>query len=407
MRITYLHQYYLTPEMAGGTRSYALSTRLAAMGHEVHVITSDQNPAASSQKWRVTDEGGVKVHWTPVPYGNEMSYVARLKAFLAYALRATGRARGTAGDVIFATSTPLTVAIPAILAARSKGIPMVFEVRDLWPDVPIAIGALKNPLAKFLARQLEMAAYRSSRAVVALAPGMGEAVVAKGYDEERVKIIPNGADNSLIWRDEEGATLQRQTHGWLGDRKLVVYIGSLGRINGATYLAHLAAEVRKLDPEVRFVVIGGGAEYEKVEGVARDVDVLGETFFMLGKKPKKEVRAWLTAADLSIALITGPSIVWRDATQNKFFDSLAAGTPVACNFRGWQCEIAEEEGVGFVMPADDVASGARLVVEHLHNQSWCEQAQESALRLAQGKYSMDSHAQALEKLLTGVVQADG
>ena len=150
MRIVYLHKYFVTPEMPGIVRSYEMARRLVAMGHEVHMVTTDQRLDAEAAKrpaWRVTNEAGIHVHWTAVPYDNTQAYGDRLRAFLTFAWRAARKAIELRGDVIFATSTPLTIAIPALLATWRTRRPLVFEVRDLWPAVPIAIGAIRKPLA--------------------------------------------------------------------------------------------------------------------------------------------------------------------------------------------------------------------------------------------------------------------
>jgi hypothetical protein len=155
MRIVYLHQYFVTPDMSGGTRSFEMAKRLVRAGHEVHMITSEQGDRVSGRAWRVTDEHGITVHWTSVPYSNYMGIRQRLGAFVRFAWRASARATRLGGDVIFATSTPLTISVPALVASTLRRRPFVFEVRDLWPEVPIAIGALTNPLAIRLARALE------------------------------------------------------------------------------------------------------------------------------------------------------------------------------------------------------------------------------------------------------------
>lgn len=145
MKILYLHQYFTTPSMAGGTRSYEMARRLVAWGHEVHMITTDREGIFDpKQKWYETDEAGIHVHWTPIPYSNKMSYGQRIKAFFAFSWRAARKAAKIGGDVVFATSTPLTIAIPGVYASKRLKIPMVFEVRDLWPELPIAIGSSKK-----------------------------------------------------------------------------------------------------------------------------------------------------------------------------------------------------------------------------------------------------------------------
>ena len=220
MRVVYLHQYFSTPEMPGGSRSYQMARRLVAMGHEVVIITSDQHTTKDSPAWRESEEAGIQVFWTPISYDNRMSFRRRIVAFFAFAWRAAKKAAECDADIIFATSTPLTIALPAVYAARRSNCPMVFEVRDLWPAVPIAIGAIRNPLTKSAARWLERFAYRNSSKVVALAPGMKDAIVATGYPEERVAVIPNGCDMDVF---STGVSSQavRTDNDWIRDRPLV------------------------------------------------------------------------------------------------------------------------------------------------------------------------------------------
>src|SRR5690606_15870465 len=113
--------------MSGGTRSYEMARRMVAAGHEVHMVTSIRESTNEQKGWFKTEEAGIQVHWYPVPYSNHMSYAQRIGAFLIFAIAARKKAIQLDGDVIFATSTPLTIALPAVPAARNKKIPMVFE----------------------------------------------------------------------------------------------------------------------------------------------------------------------------------------------------------------------------------------------------------------------------------------
>lgn len=396
MRIVYLHQYFVTPDMAGGTRSFEMAKRLVRAGHEVHMITSEQGDAGSGRAWRVTDEHGITVHWTPVPYNNYMGIRQRLGAFVSFAWRASARATRLGGDVIFATSTPLTIALPALVASTLRRRPFVFEVRDLWPAVPIAIGVLTNPVAIKLARFLERLTYRRARHVVACAPGMREEIVASGVPGSKVSVIPNGCDDPQTDLDTNSL---RDQHAWLGDRPLVLFAGTLGKVNDVSYLARVAAATRRLDPEVRFVVIGDGAERPKVTELAEELGVLDENFFMLGSMPKPQVTVWLYAAELSYALFSGPRIVWKDAVQNKFFDAVAAGKPVAMNFRGWQTELALEADIGLVTDPDDAEKAARTLLSALHDGDWLAGVPDRARHMARGPFSRDTLARRLEEVL--------
>jgi glycosyltransferase involved in cell wall biosynthesis len=398
MRIVYLHQYFATPGMAGGTRSYEMARRLVRLGHEVHMVTSDRRPAGSGARQRISCEAGIQVHWIPVPYSNSMGYGARIRAFLRFAALSATQAARLAPDVIFATSTPLTIALPALYASWRRRCPMVFEIRDLWPDVPIAIGALPNPLARRAALWLERTAYRRAARVVALAPGMKDHVVSKGIAADRVSVIPNGCDLDLF-APSALEPRPREADPWIGDRPLVVFCGTFGLVNGVDYLPRLAAALLQLDPAVRLVGIGTGREWNSTRKLAAELGVLDVNLRLLGEVPKEATVAWMRAADATLALFTGPEIIWRDAVQNKFFDSLAAGTPVINNFRGWQAIVAEEAGAGLIVSGTDVAAAATVIAARLRDRQWVEAAGAQASRLAAERFNLDRLAVDLEGVL--------
>jgi glycosyltransferase involved in cell wall biosynthesis len=398
VRVVYLHQYFLTPDMPGGHRSFEMARRLVRAGYDVHVVTSGQAITSTSQRWRESTEDGIHVHWANVPYSNHMGFGRRMIAFLQFAVLATRRTIQLDSDVIFATSTPLTIAIPALIASTVKRVPYVFEVRDMWPDVPIAMGILRHPVLVWLARRLEMLAYQRAAHVVALAPGMRDDIVAKGIPGARVTVIPNGCDMETFATDRAGPS-PRDEHGRIGGGKLIVYAGSIGLVNGVDYLVRVASAMRTLDPTVRFVVIGGGKERERVRALARTEGVLDENFFMLDPMPAREVARWLRASDLAVALISGPRVLWKDAVQNKFFDALAAGVPVASNVDGWQSRIAEEEGVGITLDGMDPGASARKLHATLHDTQWLAGVPARARDLAHRRFHRDALARQLDALL--------
>lgn len=401
MRIIYLHQYFLTPEMAGGTRSYEMARRLVAAGHEVHMVTSDQRGAGVG--WRESTEAGIIVHWASVPYDNQMSFARRIIAFLRFAWMASRRAASLHGDVVFATSTPLTIAIPALVASTIGRVPFVFEVRDMWPDVPIAMGAIRNPASVALARWLEKLTYRRAAHIVALAPGMREDIIAKGVPPEKVSVIPNGCDLDVFAGPTDARTV-RSAHTWLGERPLVLYAGTIGIANGVQYLVEVARAVLALDSEIRFALFGAGREADTVRELARRNGVLDVNFFMHKPIPKRQLADWLAAADMLVALFTGPRIVWKDAVQNKFFDALAAGKPIANNFDGWQSRIATEADIGLILPPQDPAAAARELVRALRDREWLSRVPIRARRLAEGQFNRDRLGASLAGILESVAR---
>ena len=157
-----------------------------------------------------------------------MGYGRRAAAFGRFAAGATAAAlRAARPDVVFATSPPLTIALPAMAAARRHRAPLVFEVRDLWPRAPIEMGALRNPAARRAAEAMERRAYRAAAHVVALSPGMADGVAAAGVPRERITVIPNASDLDLFSPDVDPGDLRERLG--LGDAFVAVLLRHDGR----------------------------------------------------------------------------------------------------------------------------------------------------------------------------------
>lgn len=400
MRILYLHQYFNTPEMNGGTRSFEMARRLVAAGHEVHMVTSNRN-AHMKKGWSLIKESGINVHWISIPYSNSMSYQKRIKAFVQFAFHASLYAARISADIVFATSTPLTIAIPGIIASFFKKKPMVLEVRDLWPQLPIAVGAIRNPLNIFAAKLLERLAYHAAAAIVALSPGMKTGVLRTGYPPQKVHVIPNSCDRDLFQVDLSKGRAFRNRFKWLGERPLVIYAGTIGYINGVDYLARLAAETIKYEPEIRFLTVGDGREFDKVKHTAAKLGILNTTFFMIHGLPKKAMPALFSAATLSTSLFVDLPEMWANSA-NKFFDSLAAGRPIAINYKGWQADLLKKTSAGLVLPPNDIALAARMVIKAVKDEQWLKSARKSALTLAKNSFDRDCLAADLTTVLSRV-----
>ena len=292
------------------------------------------------------------------------------------------------GDVIFATSTPLTIAVPAVFAARKNKIPMIFEVRDLWPELPIAMNALRNPIAKWLAAKLERWAYRNSEAIIALSPGMKEGVVKAGYPAERVAVIPNSSDNIEFKFDYDAASQFRSERKWLQNRPLLVYGGTFGRINGVGYLVALAKELKKINPDICILVVGDGQEKEAVRELAERVGVLEINMFIEDSLPKNKMPALLSAADMAASLfIDLPEM--QPNSANKFFDALASGTPILLNYGGWQHELVKSKGCGLAIWRKPIDEVAREVADKITDNEWLERAGVAARELAEASFDRD------------------
>jgi glycosyltransferase involved in cell wall biosynthesis len=397
MRMVYIHQYYCNPGMAGGIRSYEQARRLVARGHTVHVITTDITGGKRSMGWRDTEDDGVQVHWFSVPYSNDMSYGRRLRAFAEFMVVAAAKAAALKADLVFATSTPLTVAVPGVIAAKLRRVPFVFEVRDLWPEVPIEMGALRNPVMRRVAGALANFAYRNAAEVVALSPGMAAGIAAR-RPGTRTTVIPNAADLDLFEVDPLEVKRFRTEHRWLGDRPLIVYTGALGAVNGVGYLVEAARRM----PGVQVLIVGHGKEWEPTKELARGYGLLDDSVHMWEKVPKSELPVILGAATMSTSFVRPIRALW-DNSANKFFDALAAGRPIAVNYGGWQADLIEETGAGLVLDPVDTDSAAALLASHVRDEAWLERAREAAYRLAVERFSRDLLFERFEAVLNRAV----
>lgn len=398
MKILYLHQYFNTPDMPSGTRSYEMAKRLVAAGHEVEMITSWRKQT-NQKGWYQENIDGINVHWFPNFYSNNMSFKERIRSFMRFAYAATTKAASFKdADIIFATSTPLTIAIPAVSASKLLKIPMVFEVRDLWPEIPIAIGALKNPLAKTLAKQLEKWAYNNSSAIIALSPGMKEGIVKTGYPSSQVAVIPNSSDNKEFVPDPKKAKKIRDDRSWLGDSPLLIYTGTFGKINGVGYMVELAQELKKLNSNIKILLVGDGAEKNLVVSRAKSAGVFEENIFYENRIPKKDIPALLSAATMASALfIDLPQM--RPNSANKFFDALASGTPVFLNYGGWMHELVNKHSCGVAGWKMSIQDVAKELNDKMNNYTWLDQAGKSARALAETEFDRDKLAGQLRAVL--------
>ena len=392
MKVLYLHQYFNTPEMMGGTRSYEIGRRLVSYGCQVDMVTSERDRSNDSPRaaslWRESTVAGMRVHWVSIPYSNSMGMVKRVMAFLKFAIASTRKGLSIDADIVFATSTPLTIAIPAIIVCKAKKIPMVFEVRDLWPELPIAVGALRNPFLRFLARFLEMQAYRHAEHIIALSPGMKEGVVERGIDAEKVSVISNSADLALFQEGRKYRTKQREKMGWLGGRRLVLYAGTLGEINGVSYLVELAAAMRSINKNVCFLIVGEGKEKDIVTNKASNLGVLGENLYIWSGMSKSEMPRLFSAADI-VASVFLDKPEMRANSANKFFDSLAASKPIFINYGGWQHDLVIKRGVGISSWNIAIERAAKLLSDFLEDDERLQASSQAAGELARLEFDRD------------------
>lgn len=400
MRLIYIHQYFNRPDMSGGTRSYEFARRLVERGHSVALLTSDRG--SRDPRWRREECEGIELHVVGVPYSSRMGPMRRMLAFASFAVLAAQRAASVSGDVVLASSTPLTVSLAGRWCASHLNIPFVFEVRDLWPEVPIALGVLRHRPAIALAEKMERDAYRASRRIIALSPAMAETIVAGGVESRKVVTIPNAADVASFAVDEEFGQDLRRNLPWLGERPLVLYAGALGRVNDLARLLDVAAQVKRLDEQVRFLLVGDGAESRSLRRRAEELGLLNESVFFLAALPKARMPELYSAASVVLSCFQD-SVEMRKNSANKFFDGLAAGRPVAVHYGGWQAELLRESGAGIALDPVDAKRAARQLVELLRDSAAIRRMRTASARLASERFDRELLAQRFEGVLLDAI----
>src|SRR5690606_26115056 len=198
---------------------------------------------------------GIDVLELNLEYSNSDSFGKRIKTFLSSALRSVKVALTEKCDLVFATTTPLTAGIPGIFARWIRRKPFVFEVRDLWPELPKAMGVITNPVILCAMSVLEWVSYRSAHRLVGLSPWIVEGIRKRGVPAERIAMIPNGCDLDMFasdgdpWRPAE-----------IADTDLMaIFAGTHGMANGLDAVLDAAAELKRRGrSDIKLLLIGNG-----------------------------------------------------------------------------------------------------------------------------------------------------
>lgn len=378
MHILYIHQYFKTPSEPGGTRSYWVAKKLLECGHQVSMLTTSSTISESKEE-KLVD--GIRVIYIKVPYDQKMSIAARLKSFVSFMLKSTRIAKRLKGvDLVLATSTPLTVGFPALILKWFKKIPYVFEVRDLWPEVPIQMGALKNPVVRNIALTFEKTIYKNAKHVIALSPGMQEGVL-KYLPKQKTSMIPNMSKIDAFWPRQKNENMIEQL-GLKSDSFKVIHFGALGIANGASYIIE-AASLLKENSSIEFLFVGGGSTEDDLKKMCKEFKLKNVKF--LGRFAMNELSEIVNLSDVSIVSFKDLPILYTNS-PNKLFDSLSAGKPIIVNSAGWTKRLVEENSCGYYVNPN---KPSELVDKLLFLQSHPEVVKQQAFasrRLAETKY---------------------
>ena len=382
MRLLYIHQYFKTPNEPGGTRSYWIAKKLIDKGNEVTIITSSNK---ISQNKEIKNIDGIKVIYIKVPYNQKMNVFYRLISFVRFMLKSTYEALKVKNiDLVIATSTPLTIGFPALILKKIKKIPYLFEVRDLWPEVPIQMGALKNKLLVKLAITFEKKIYDNAEHIIALSPGMKDGIIKKNISDSKITVIPNMSKINEFWPREKNTELIKKLGLQVNSFK-IIHFGSIGLANGVFTIIE-TAKLLKNNTEIEIIFIGGGSQETVMKKKCEQYNL--KNVFFLGEFPMKTTSEIVNFCDVSIVSFLDLPILYTNS-PNKLFDSLSAGKPIIVNSAGWTKELVENNGCGLYVNPNNPSD----LVEKIHylksnNEILTKMGGESR-KLAQNKYDKE------------------
>ncbi|GAB3656098.1 glycosyltransferase family 4 protein [Echinicola sediminis] len=338
MRIVYVHQYFLTPEEGGAVRSYHLAKGMVDAGIDVEVIT-----AHNKLEYDFKIISGVKVHYLPVAYDNKFGFIKRVYAFIDFVRQAKRLLQKIhRPDLLYITSTPLTTGLIGLWAKRKMALPYIFEVRDLWPEAPVQVGAIRHSMLKKALYKMEKRIYQHALKVVALSPGIRNYIYEK-VPEAHISLIPNFSDVDFFKPVQTKDKTYLETLGWKEDRLTLAYAGAIGDVNALEDLLELAKAAQDSGKDWQFGIMGKGRKLAALKQKAGALKLKNLAFLPFGDKDA--VRKLLSVSD--VAVISFDQLpVLRTNSPNKFFDALAMGKAILINHRGWIHDLVMRNGLG-------------------------------------------------------------
>lgn len=379
MRVIYIHQYFKTPEQGGAVRSYHLAKGLVAAGIAVDMITTHDSPDYD-QLWI----DGIRVHYLPIPYDQKFGFLKRVQAFWKFVVSSKRLIQKLPRpDLLYISSTPLTTGLIGLWAKKRMALPYIFEVRDLWPEAPIQVGAIHNPIAKNLLYKLEKRIYQQALSLVALSPGIA-AHLQKTSPTREVALIPNFSDLNTFYPKEKNQFLAQQLG--LSDSLTIAYTGALGQVNAVEELLDLAEKAQRKGKNWNFLIMGAGS-HEQILQKTVSKNALKNVFFVpFGSKDQvNEVLslaefAWISFAHLPVLKTNSP---------NKFFDALAAGKAILVNHKGWVHELVKTHELGISCLPGKMDSTFAKLEKLAENQVEIEQMGKNSRKLAEAYFSKE------------------
>ena len=296
---------------------------------------------------------GIRVIQIALPYSNKDGIDKRAWTFLKFAWRGISIALKEDYDLLFATSTPLTAGIPGIVMKLFRKKKFVFEVRDLWPELPKALG-MRNPFWLWGMSALEWLSYHCADACIGLSPGICVGIKKRSQINKPIAMIPNGCDLEIFKPSLRDNLL---LEGVKPTDKVVIFTGAHGVANGLDAILDAAAVLKDMGrDDFVLVFVGDGKVKPHLMERARKEQLDNCKFY--APMPKTELNKLVASADVGLMVLANVPAFYYGTSPNKFFDYISSGLPVLNNYPGWLADMIKENHLGVVVTPNDANSFA-------------------------------------------------
>lgn len=390
-RVLYVSQYFVSADQPGGVRHWQHTRALANAGHDVSVVTSyvqhkeREIPKEYHGRRVVREEAdGLTIYRTYATpgYGRDLrSRLANYTTFASWSMVAMMRVARP--DVVIASSPPLPAAAAAAAIAKGRGVPFILEVRDLWPDSAVAMGMLQDGATVQAAARLEAALYSQATRIIALTEGIRDGILEKGVSPGKVRLVTNGIDLDII--DDAPVAPVDLPRGPF----VAMYVGAHGTYSSLGTVLD-AAERLLPDPEILFVLVGGG---DQKDALVADATARGlSNVRFVDPVPKREVPSWLARADACVLPYQDREL-FAGALPNKTFDYLASGAPlVVAAPEGELTRLVEAGECGVVVPPEDPQAMADAIAGLAADRGRASELGANGERLVRNEYDRQTLA---------------
>jgi glycosyltransferase involved in cell wall biosynthesis len=297
-------------------------------------------------------DGDVTVVRTYVFATRNEGFIKRILSYLSFMFSAVliGSWRVGRPDVVVATSPQLFTAVAGRLISWIKRRPMIFEVRDLWPESIVTVGAMRESLAVRMLKKLACSLYRSAERIVAVGPGYKRRIVADyPVPAEKIDVVTNGVDlDKFRFRVSDRQRVRRE-FGWQ-DSHVAMYLGTHGMAHGLEFVL-AAAERLQSSPAMKFVFVGDGAEKPRLEKLAVERGLKNVEF--LPPQPKENVVALYAASDVCLAPLRKVDL-FTEVLPSKIFEIMGMRRPIILSVDGDARAVVEEAQAGHFVEPENV-----------------------------------------------------